>query len=99
LPFGDDLGLYDRRQPSRKLDKLGRRPVRRRTGHRELLLGGLPRRPFAGKFGPLAGKFSRQPLDVGLQRGDVRFEWPGERWASASRARRRAPAPADRLLR
>jgi hypothetical protein len=33
----------------------------------ELFLVGLPRRPFASKLG-------RQPLEVGLQRGDVCFE-------------------------
>jgi hypothetical protein len=61
------LRLRDRRQPPRKLDKLSHRPVRRRTGRRELFLVSLPSRPFAGKLG-------RQPLEVDLQGGDVRFD-------------------------
>jgi hypothetical protein len=44
------LRLRDRRQPPRKLDKLSHRPVRRRTGRRELFLVSLPCRPFAGQL-------------------------------------------------
>jgi hypothetical protein len=65
--FGRSLRLRNRRQPPRQLDKLSRRPVRRRTSRHELFLVFLPRRPFASKLG-------RQSLEVGLQRGDVCFE-------------------------
>jgi hypothetical protein len=95
---GRSLRLRDRRQPLYKLDKLSRRPVRRRTGCRELFLVSLPCRSFAGQVGdgpisalpfgnklaleqldlalpsrPFAGKFGRQPFEVGLQGGDVCF--------------------------
>ena len=65
LRFGRSLRFRDRRQPARKLDKLGRRLVRRRTGRRELFLVlflvSLPSRPFAGKLG-------HQPIDLTLER-------------------------------
>jgi len=45
------LRLRDRREPLYKLDKLSRRPVRRRTGCRELFLVNLPCCSFAGQVG------------------------------------------------
>ena len=72
------MRFRDLRQPPSQLDKLPCRPVSCRSCGRELLfLVSLPgRRLFLVNLSPrpFAGKLGRQPLDVGLQRGDVRFE-------------------------
>jgi hypothetical protein len=89
------LRLRDLRQPPCKFDKLPRRPVSCRSCGRELLfLVSLPgRRVFLVSLSPrsFVGKFSRQPLDVGLQRGDVRFE--GEHVTGASSGTRTRVRP------
>jgi hypothetical protein len=69
------LRLRDRRQSLCKLDQLGRRPVRRRTGCRELF---LVCRPFAGKLGhraismfPLGNKLAVEQLDPTVASLDI----------------------------